>query len=367
VTRRRLLGAALAGAAAAVVSIRLWRRDDAPKGAVLLPHELVFEDVLVFDGTRYLDGTRTVVVSRGRIAAVERSPVATTGAERRSGGVLLPGFVDAHVHLSFSRAADVAAGGVTSVLDLGEPLAYAFSPHAPLRYRAAGPLLTAPGGYPTRSWGANGYGLEVRDAKTARDAVAMLADRGAAIIKVAIEPGAGPVLEAPTLRAIVEGARARKLRVAAHALDAGSVRTALLAGIDVLAHTPVERLPDSLSAELGASGTTVISTVKAFGARASTKENLAALASAGCAVVYGTDLGNDGIRPGIDTEELEILEDALGGREAALAAATSRAGELAGAGGRIAVGSAADLIWRAAPIESMGDLRRDITVWAGGA
>jgi imidazolonepropionase-like amidohydrolase len=144
------------------------------------------------------------------------------------------------------------------------------------------------------------------------------------------------------------------------------VRAAFAAGVDVLAHTPVEPLPDELIRSLGSAGVTVISTVRAFGDRASTRANLAALAAAGCPIVYGTDLGNDGIRPGIDTAELEILSEALGGRDAAVAAATSGAGALAGVGGRIAVGKPADLIWRPADVSSLAELRRDLKVWVGG-
>ena len=326
--------------------------------------ELVFEGVRVFDGEHFLDGERWVLVAGGRVTAIERAAIVRIAAETRSGGALLPGLVDAHVHLSFSTARAVFRGGITSVLDLGEPLAYAFADHAPLRFQAAGPFITAPGGYPTRSWGANGYGLEVASAADAREAVAMLADRGAAMIKVAIEPGQGPVLDAATLDAVVSAAHARSLKVAAHALGAAPVRAALEAGVDVLAHTPVERLPDALVKEAGARGVTVISTVRAFGGNASTRANLAALAAAGCPVAYGTDLGNDGIAPGIDTGEIEILEEALGGRERALAAATSVAGALAGSSGRMSVGSPADLVWYPR-LDSPGDLRRDIQVWTG--
>jgi len=366
VTRRRLLGAALAGVATALASIGLTRRRRAPTVQVSTANDLLFENVRLFDGERFLGGTRSVLVRHGTIEAIERSGIEPAEPTRFRGGILLPGFVDAHVHLSFSEAPVVVRGGVTAVLDLGEPLDYAFSDHPPLRYRAAGPLITAPGGYPTRSWGANGYGLEVAGEREARDAVAMLFHRGAAMIKVAIEPNAGPRLDDSMLQTVVEAAHARKLKVAAHALGVAPVRTAFGAGVDVLAHTPVEPLPDELVRALGSAGVTVISTVRAFGDRASTRANLAALAAAGCPVVYGTDLGNDGIRPGIDTAELEILTEALGGPDEAIAAATSGAGTLAGVGGRIAVGKPADLIWRPADVASLAELRRDLKVWVGG-
>jgi imidazolonepropionase-like amidohydrolase len=267
------------------------------------------------------------------------------------------------VHLSFASPQDVAIGGVTTVLDFGAPPDYATSPHPPLRFRFAGTLLTVPGGYPTRSWGAGGYGTELRTADEARDAVVRWADAGAAIIKVALEPNEGPMLGPHLLHAIVETAHARGLRVGAHALEAGPVRLAVDAGVDVLAHTPTAKLDDALVAACGSRAMWVVSTVRAFGDGRRTKRNLAALHEAGCRVVYGTDLGNGAIRPGIDTDELEILADVLGGDEQALAAACARAGELVGGGGRIAVGEPADLLWLPS-FERLRDLgsRKDVLI-----
>ena len=67
--------------------------------------------------------------------------------------------------------------------------------------------------------------------------------------------------------------------------------------------------------------------------------------------------------PGIDTDELEILADVLGGDEPALAAACARAGELVGSGGRIAVGEPADLVWLPS-YERLRDLgsRKDVFI-----
>lgn len=326
---------------------------------------VLFKEVRVFDGEHFRGNRTDVAVLLGRIAAVEDA-LSLTGPDVAvvKGGWLFPGLVDAHVHLSFSDAGRVLGGGITGVLDLGAPLAYAFSAHPPLRFAAAGPLITARRGYPTTSWGADGYGVEVDGPTQARDGVALLASSGAAVIKVAIEPVGGPMLDPETLRAVVEAAHERDLVVIAHALTSESVRDALAAGVDVLAHTPIEPLPDELVEALGAAGTTVISTVRAFGASMDTRTNLSALAGAGCRIAYGTDLGNGAIRPGIDVEELEIISEALGDRERALAAATSSSATLAGFHGRIAADAAADLLW-VPRFDSFADLRRDARVWIG--
>lgn len=327
---------------------------------------VVFTGVRLFDGEHFSEGPIDVAVMFGRIAEVGRGlSIAGTGEVAHvEGGWLFPGFVDAHVHLSFSGADAVVGGGVTGVLDLGAPMAYAFAAHAPLRYATSGPLITARRGYPTTSWGANGYGLEVDDPRQARDAVGLLAASGAAIVKVAVEPRGGPLLDDATLRAVVDAAHGRGVRVAAHALDVEPVRAALEVGVDVLAHTPVERLPGDLIDELAAAGVTIISSVRAFGGNPESRENLAALARAGCAIAYGTDLGNGAIRPGIDAEELELLEAALGDRSKALAAATSTSGGLAGFGGRVVADAPADLLW-VPRFDSYEDLRRDARIWIG--
>ncbi len=51
-------------------------------------------------------------------------------------------------------------------------------------------------------------------------------------------------------------------------------------------------------------------------------ENAADLHAAGVPLRYGTDLGNDGTRPGVDPRELDRLADAGMGRLGALRAAT---------------------------------------------
>ena len=131
-------------------------------GALLLSAELWIA------GGRLLDARATraaaLAVEGGRIAGEASKPPPGKRTVDASGLLLLPAFVDAHVHLSVAGSVpEVAAaelrGGVAAVLDLGEPERTLPLAAPPLRVRFAGPLLTAPRGYPTQSWGANGYGL----------------------------------------------------------------------------------------------------------------------------------------------------------------------------------------------------------------
>jgi len=305
-------------------------------------------------GGRLLDaqGTRpaALAVEAGRIAGEARNPPAGARTLDASGLLLLPAFVDAHVHLSVAgTVVDVAAaelrGGVAAVLDLGEPERILPISAGPLRVLFAGPLLTAPRGYPTQSCGANGYGLELATADDARTAVQRLAKAGARFVKLAFDRRF-PVLDAEVARSAAGEAHRLGLRVAAHALDVDAARRALAAGADVLAHTPVEPLPDDLVREVAARKLWVISTLHAFGGTAGALDNLRRLRAAGVRVAYGTDLGNQGTAPGIDAKELELLASAGLSLREVIAAATVASAELLGEAdlGHLRRGAAASVI-----------------------
>ncbi|HYR19534.1 MAG TPA: amidohydrolase family protein [Myxococcales bacterium] len=305
-------------------------------------------------GGRLLDahGTRPAALATvaGRIAGEAPQPPAGAKTVDASGLLLLPAFIDAHVHLSVAgKFEDVAAaelrGGIAAVLDLGEPerTLPLFAP--PLRVQFAGPLLTAPRGYPTQSWGANGYGLELTTPDQARAAVQRLAKAGARFVKLAFDRRF-PLLDPEVARSAAQEGHRLGLRVAAHALDADAVRRALAAGADVLAHTPVEPLPEELVREAGARRLWLISTLHAFGGTSGALENLRRLRAAGVRVAYGTDLGNQDTAPGIDAEELGLLVKAGLSMREAIEAATAAAAELLGERdlGHLRKGAAASLI-----------------------
>jgi imidazolonepropionase-like amidohydrolase len=315
---------------------------------------LLLSAELWISGGRVLDGgglrPAAIAVERGRIAGEAGKPPVGARTIDAKGLVLLPAFIDAHVHLSV--AGDVAKvakaelrGGVAAVLDLGEPERLLPLATTPLRARFAGPLLTAPRGYPTQSWGANGYGLELATPDDARAAVQRLAKAGARFAKLAFDRRY-PLLDPAVARSAADEAHRLGLLVAAHALDVEMVRRAVDAGADILAHTPVEPLPDDLVAAIGARRTWVISTLHAFGGTAPAIANLRRLRGAGARLAYGTDLGNEGTAPGIDGEELALLARAGLSLAEVVAAGTSAAAELVGEAdlGRIGQGAAASVI-----------------------
>ncbi len=246
-------------------------------------------------------------------------------------GFLMPAVADRHVHVAMSDAGAVLLGGVTAVRDMAWPPDEIFpladasegpSFNGPL-VRAAGPMLTAPAGYPTRSeWAPPGTGLEVRGVDEAAAAVNRLADRGAAHIKVSLNQEAGPTPTDEDLVAIVDAAHARDLLVSAHVQGAGQAERAVGAGVDEIAHCPwTERISDDLIEGMARS-VRVVSTldIHSFGVDTPelrrAQDNLWRFVSAGGRVLYGTDLGNGPVPPGIDLREVLMLFDAGLGAEA---------------------------------------------------
>jgi imidazolonepropionase-like amidohydrolase len=270
-----------------------------------------------------------------------------------------PGVVDAHVHLAFGGPELALAAGVVAVRDLGAPrrdaLAWRTGAERPAPGRpvvaVAGPVLTAQDGYPSQSWGAHGFALFAGSPESAAAAVRGLAADGVDLVKLALEPGAGwPVPQPPVVRAVVETAHRLGLPVVAHALTVEMVSRALEAGVDELAHTPVERLPEPVVARIAAAGIPVVSTLQtlfAAGQGLAAAANAADLHRAGVPLLYGTDLGNAGTRPGVDPRELDRLAGAGLGRLGALRAATegaARAAGIRGRTGRIELGRPAELV-----------------------
>ncbi len=312
----------------------------------------------VWDGNRAHPGV-VIIDSSGTVAAtgpagqVEAPPDLPVYGDAQSW--VGPGLVDAHVHVAFAKPADIVRHGVVAVRDLGAPLAelakWRDDPSGPY-VTGAGPILTAPRGYPMSSWGAGGFGLGVGHRQRARQVISDLVQGGASLIKVALEPADGqPVLTVGVLRALVDATHDAGLAVTAHALTVAMVELAIDAGVDELAHTPVEPLPVPVIERLAMSRVGVVSTLHALSGYpdSAVRDNAAALVAAGVRLAYGTDLGNAGTRAGAEPREFELLASSGLGMVGAVRAATCIAAGTAGirdlAGlGRITVGRPAALV-----------------------
>lgn len=297
-------------------------------------------------GEPALDDAVVVVDAEGLVSAYGRAEAVhlPDAVPVVSGGWVGPGVADAHAHLAFGSPSAVLAGGVLTVRDLGAPLDDARAFRAPAGVpvvAVSGPILTAPGGYPSRSWGARGFARFLGSPAEAQRAVRTLADMGVDVVKLALEPAGGlPVPPPDVVRAVVDAAHDASLAVVCHALTVEMVALALDAGVDELAHLPAERLPTHLVAQLALDEVPVVSTMHALvadgdeQAAVAVQTNARALVGSGIRLVYGSDLGNTGTAPGVDPEELRLLAEAGLGPEGALQAATALSGAVAGLVGR---------------------------------
>jgi imidazolonepropionase-like amidohydrolase len=254
---------------------------------------------VVFDGERFLDGGATVLVEDGRITGVESLGYdAPDGWEVTSyDGTLLPGLIDAHVHLVApglpgaleaaptlsdddldqmirSSLATQAAAGVTTVRDLGD-VRFRTLTHRDLlekglpRIVAAGPPLTVPDGH------CHYLGGVVDGAASIGAAIEEHVERGVDVIKVMASGGmltlgtdiSGVQFSADDLRLVVELGHAAGLPVTAHAHSLAGIRHAIAAGVDGIEHFtglvpegwgPV---PDDVLAEVAAKGIVVCPTL----------------------------------------------------------------------------------------------------------
>ncbi|HVM12330.1 MAG TPA: amidohydrolase family protein [Actinomycetota bacterium] len=264
-----------------------------------------------------------VVLDGGRIRWV--GPARHAGAadqEVEGDWFLMPGPVDHHVHLGLSDPRAVLRGGVTAVRDLGWPPEDIF----PLvdaasgpgfegpAVAACGPMITGRGGYPSRaSWAPAGTALEVEGTEEAVAAVERVVAQDPAAIKVTLNAEAGPTLTDDELVAIVDTAHRLARRVTCHVQGAGQTERALGAGVDELAHAPwTERLSEAMIAGLARS-TTIVGTLDIHSYGRSTPElevaqdNLRRFRAAGGRILYGTDLGNGPIPPGLHAQEARHL------------------------------------------------------------
>lgn len=272
---------------------------------------------------------------------------------------LLPGFIDAHVHIALSDPLMVIRGGVTTARDLAWPpreihalaeRSRESSFDGPLIV-AAGAMLTVPNGYPTRAaWAPAGTGRVVESPADAAEAVGEQADAGAVVIKVALNAAVGPTFDRATLRAVCDAAHGRGLRVTAHIFGLEELVKALDAGVDEMAHVLLSRelIPDSVLDRMVAQEMVVVPTLSIadFRLRRIAMLNLAGFWRAGGRVVYGTDLGNAGPRPGIDRREIDrMVRSGMDGRSIVQAGTTVAAQWLGfSQKGSIAPGMDADII-----------------------
>ncbi len=224
-----------------------------PAHAVVISNGMV----IAADGSDPIRGG-VVVINQDRILAVGHAtdfviPHGVRVVDAR-GGTIMPGIVNAHVHGVADptlRRLYFLDKGVTAICDMGSRLSEmaTFKQHDRTKLSArgfrAGPIISAPGGYPGVYWG-SAFGYEVANPAEAKAAVDDLANRHADVIKIALEPGGlaqpWPSLTLEDAAAIVQEAHARSLLVRAHVgRTAGTTVMQIVteSGLDVIDHVPI--------------------------------------------------------------------------------------------------------------------------------
>jgi imidazolonepropionase-like amidohydrolase len=231
-------------------------------GTALVPAQsgdgaYVIRDVRVFDGEDVTE-RQTVVISDGTIAASGDSTIAVpSGAQEVAGQgrTLLPGLIDAHVHLPVFSSADALqqnlAFGVTTVVVMWAPpqlvsqLKQFEATNRPdvASVITAGTGATAPGGHPTQmDPQAARLTPTLRSPDEADAFVAARLAEGSDFIKIIYDDTNEaygrtlPTLDEATVAAVVTSAHKHGRIAIAHIGSERFARGAIAAGVDGLAH-----------------------------------------------------------------------------------------------------------------------------------
>lgn len=389
-----------------------------------VPRTTVIQDVRLFDGEAVVPRC-TVVVCDGKIEAVGQKVSIPDGAEvvPGEGKILIPGLIDAHVHVVSEEALKQSLiFGVTTVVDMfmstelmknikkkqssgeAEDMASLIS---------AGTLVTAPGGHGTQFISSM---PTITKPEEAQDFVDARIAEGSDFIKIIYDNGSAysveiPTLDGVTLTAVIEAAHERNKLAVVHIMTLKEAQEAIEAGADGLAHLfcndafdedfgryvsqhgafviPTLTVLENVSGVSGASSlvedprlshylkqTDITALKQPFpvhseqGGYKAAQRTIRQLRAEHVPLLAGTDAPNPGTTYGASLHrELELLVQAGLSPVEALKAATSAPAEIFGLGdrGRIKSGMKADLVLvNGDPITDIEATRDIVTVWKNG-
>jgi len=226
-------------------------------------------DALVVMGGPVITGTGEAPIPNG-IVVIQGERILTVGPAAdytvpqgvsivdARGGSIMPGLINSHIHHGAPPELRhrFLVGGVTTVCDLGSALDEIpqfleedCSDGPAARGLRAGPIVTAPGGYPDGLYGTH-INYEVARPDDAPGAITDLVERGVDMVKIAIDPSWNveqplPILELDVVRAIVREAHAHGRLVRAHVIQPPHLDLAIEGGVDVIEHVGMPRWPSS--------------------------------------------------------------------------------------------------------------------------
>lgn len=385
-----------------------------PRAAVdpLPGRRTLYRDGALADGrSKQLSRGVSIYVRDGVIAWIRPSDDEGPVGSRRglrvidaSGSTIVPGFVDAHSHVTLPGGAHwidrgydpperllqvaeenarlLTRAGVRWARDVGAPRgrdprdgrvrALSLGLRDRWRGRRGYPYIRAAGTWLTkRSSLPAGLSLEVDDADELLSAALGQLEEGADLVKLYLD-GPDPEVSpwSPTeVRRVVRAVHARGARVTAHASRLGGAKVGAAAGVDAIEHGFV--VDAAVAAEMARRGVALVSTLTVFRswltfARTTdlprfapaasrrairdrlerAEESIRLAAAAGVAIATGTDFGGGSARANQLAWEVESLVAAGLEPWQALGAATWRGGELLGKpeAGAIHEGGPADFV-----------------------
>ncbi len=382
----------------------------------------VLTGVRIWDGERSIDAD-AVRFQRGRITAIGdaadlATPASDVVIESHPGTTLLPGLIDAHVHLELDpdnskppafddprpiprmaeRAQRMLTAGITTARDLGGGRwaeitvrnAIDRGEYPGPRLLCAGQPITSPDGH-CHFWGGVAQNLEA-----AYDVMDRQRARGVDLIKVMATGGRftktsdplRPQFDTATLTAIVDRAHEHALPVAAHCHGTEGIRCAAEAGVNTIEHCSWvgehgwgSDYQDDVADVIQQQGIWVSPTVNAGWQRMLDSKTgnvlnrmrtaYRAMIEKGIPFAASTDAGIPGVFHHDLPKALAVfsriaeLSPAETLRSATYGAA--RAIGIAEITGRIRVGLAADLLLiDGDPLENLATLNQPVAVWARG-
>jgi imidazolonepropionase-like amidohydrolase len=345
----------------------------------------VIENVLVFDG-EVIDGPKTVVIDGALIGeGVEEDATVIDG----TGCTLLPGLIDAHVHVSDEATLrKYGPYGITTVLDMGT---FPKEVTRPLRsspgmtaYYTTGAAAVCPGTVHARLFGfrPGGKDLLVKDKDEAVKHVENRVADGEDYIKIIADV---PGFDQDTLNILVATAKEHGKLTVAHAARQASYDRALEAKVDILTHAPLDKpLEASQAKAMKDQGAVTVPTLVMMENMvkrlrrpgvdfAHSMASVTEMHKAGVPIIAGTDANSVpflGLSHGDSMHrELSMLVQAGLTPIEALRAATSLPAHhfKLPDRGRIATGLRADLVLvEGNPAESIEDTKKIKRVWRGG-
>jgi imidazolonepropionase-like amidohydrolase len=379
----------------------------------------------IWDGfsSDYVPGCDAIAVENGRIRAIGSADALLGSGEVRDfgGAVVIPGLIDAHVHLCLdpdirdpslqsrgtrdeelaamaARAHGMARAGITTARDLGGGQHLELALRDRIRDGALpGPRLLCAGQPVTSVRGhCHFWGGEAADLDAARAVIARQAAAGVDLVKVMATGGSMTAGTRPrdaqfddaTLAAIVAEARGRGYAVAAHCPGTAGIRGAVGAGVTTIEHCSWvgesgwgSDYDADAAAAIAARGIWVSPTINAgwqrfvgreddFATRVST--NLKAMRALGVRYVASTDAGIPNVRHADLPKALPVFAHFAGLTPVeALRSATSESAQALGIDdltGTLTPGFAADLVVvDGDPLADLACLARPVAVMTRGS